>query len=472
MDPVKLANAYNTELDRFFHISEKIEYRNYLICPFCKQHVGVRKGKIRRHHFYHKSTNEIKCSATSETLLHEGAKIYVYKKLLKNESFKILIDVDEISEPVIQNHLRALNIEELVISSNGVNSISQNEYSHYLEKSIPPYRPDVFSESNNNNESLAWEIYVTHFIEEDKINFFIERKIPFLEMEPVEDGESDYIFKVKRQFGIKFLNDFSKIGYLLFKNYQGSLLTKYKKELRSKYVRRIESKLKKKILAELLDLLKYSHSTFLQEKNFKSCIEIANSFHTTIRPRHRGEYEDCIRYEVCSDLRFEQKNDISIIKLNNKYSFDSPFFMIGEIYRSFCSQDVGEALLNNEDKVVGFLLKYPNLKTSKIKKAEIILDKEHSETSIQIFESIGKRTRNNNKPYLIMNDKFFVTKPLTQLMNISEYLSENFRLKLVIQKSKFGECVTGLNVVGLVNIIKLNEALIENVFPAITQRLQ
>ncbi len=472
MDYVKLANAYNTELKRFFHISEQIEYRNYLICPFCKQPVGTRKGKIRRHHFYHKNTNEIKCSATSETLLHEGAKIYIHNKLEKGESFKIVIDVKEISEPVIKDYLKALNLEELVISSNGVNLISQGKYKHYLEKSIPPFRPDVFSESENSNESLAWEIYVTHLIEEDKIDFFIKHKITFLELEPVEDGVSDYLFKVKRQYGIKFLNEFPKIGFMLFKNFQGSLFAHYKKELSNKYIRRVEQKLKKKVTANIQNFLKDDNLLFLKDQNYKLSLQIAESFSTIISPKLRGDYDQEFRYEICTDLCFEKLKELNLIKFNNKYSLDSPFYMLGKLYRFLGSLSIGEAILNYNNQIVGFLLNYPNLKTMKTTSDEILLYNEQSVSSTVIYKSVGKRSLKNNKPYLVMNNKIHVKKPLTQLMNLLKYLSNNFKLKIKIQKSNYGDQITGLKIIGLVDFNKLNDVLIENMFPVIIEKVQ
>ena len=57
------------------------------ICPDCQQNVIPKTGKIKRHHFAHKTTNEIKCNyydKPNESQIHKDAKMYM-KILLDNK---------------------------------------------------------------------------------------------------------------------------------------------------------------------------------------------------------------------------------------------------------------------------------------------------------------------------------------------------------------------------------------------------
>ncbi len=78
---VSLPAAFLPDTGRYIHISEKIPSEARLLCPFCSAEVGARKGSVRQHHFYHRA--ETNCSPSKETLLHEGAKIFLLNSLIK-----------------------------------------------------------------------------------------------------------------------------------------------------------------------------------------------------------------------------------------------------------------------------------------------------------------------------------------------------------------------------------------------------
>jgi hypothetical protein len=252
MASIKLPFAYDPKNNKYWHISEKIPDEIDLFCPYCSNSVSSKKGKVRRHHFFHLNNSD-ECNINPETVLHEGAKIYIYKNLQKNKNFKLKFKPDNILGREIKSLFKDLRVQELLFNSNNI--VPNGNSEHYLEHKIKNKIPDIFSKYENQNtgeiKSFAWEVYVTHFSEEDKIKFYNENDISFIEVEPKEDGLFDYIFEVKRYEGISLFDDLSKVKKKLYSSYKKEIFNDYKSKLDSLYSENLERNLTKKILKSL-----------------------------------------------------------------------------------------------------------------------------------------------------------------------------------------------------------------------------
>lgn len=116
-------------------------------CPECDEFLVAKKGKIRRHHFAHKSNSE--CKSAPETALHKAAKqILMQEKALRLPSF----------ETIVEGKLRKLTTE-------------RPRYEFYKCK-IEEKRSDVRSDAvltDKNERDLLVEIFVTHRVDESKL---------------------------------------------------------------------------------------------------------------------------------------------------------------------------------------------------------------------------------------------------------------------------------------------------------------
>jgi len=130
---VKIEYGIHKETGKIKHISEvERGEKSGCYCIECGEKLIVRKGKIQRPHFQHKTST--KCSGgNAETILHK-----IGKEILKNNN-KILLSNE-----------RYFNYSEVEI-----------------EKKINDYKPDAIIKNENNNWLI--EIAVTHFLDNDKI---------------------------------------------------------------------------------------------------------------------------------------------------------------------------------------------------------------------------------------------------------------------------------------------------------------
>lgn len=473
MVSIKLPFAYDPKNNKYWHISEKIPDEIDLVCPYCSSSVSSKKGKVRRHHFFHlNSTDE--CNINPETVLHEGAKIYIYKNLQKNKNFKLKFKPDNILENEIKSLFKDLGVQEFIFNSNDIIPVGTLE--HYLEHKIKNKIPDIFSKCKSKDtgkiKSFAWEVYVTHFSEEDKIKFYSKNNISFIEIEPEEDGLYDYIFEVKNYEGISLFDDLSKVKKRLFSSYKKEMFNEYKSKLDSLYSENLERNLTKKILKSLDKKINY---TDLYKKNQEEFIsfQLIQFLSTTFKPKLRNKYKknNKVFKLKCKKLEYFNHKNGTTIKFNEKYSLDSQFFMLGLIYKKLSDMGMGKAILNKKRNIVGYKLSYPSIKKLEIEERTLLLNGETECTTTSVMYSQGKRSKKGN-PYLVMNNSF-VKSPITQLMNILKFFKSEFQLVIYLKENKYNKkYITSLKIKGLVQEIALAKFITKKYFATAIKNLR
>lgn len=245
---VTLHCAYD-ETGNLVFIKDRIEKGRRYYCPHCKEEVYSKKGKIREHHFSHKPDTE--CTANYETILHFEAKYYLVEKIYQNGGEGIELSFD------LGLHIPALDVlkKGAGISDRSIISLSEiisfyKITNAYTETAIPgsQFIADIIGLDKKDNKVLAFEVFVSHELEEEKIKYFHSNHFPYLELNPFHNEKGDIQFSLHSYYLPLFFERYKeKVDLTLMEQ----LYPLYKDELQKKAERQYEKNeiLKLKLLA-------------------------------------------------------------------------------------------------------------------------------------------------------------------------------------------------------------------------------
>ena len=192
---IKLSYAKNGS--RLFHISEVHDRDKLYTCPFCNEQVLFKKGEAREHHFAHAAHSN--CSASQETILHFHAKHYLADLISGSSTLNVEFQF------LWSDHSKVLkDLSEMIpIQNEGTIQLYDIlEYYGYfpeigeIERKVGPYIVDVFAANEELQNSICFEIFVSHQIEPEKRAYFIEHQIPFMELVPKQFSTTHVEFKL------------------------------------------------------------------------------------------------------------------------------------------------------------------------------------------------------------------------------------------------------------------------------------
>ncbi|ABA87381.2 hypothetical protein Pcar_0119 [Syntrophotalea carbinolica DSM 2380] len=447
-----------------------------LVCPFCGGRVYKRAG-TRQPHFYHKPKND--CNISRETLLHEGAKHFIHDRLVKNIEFKIYVDTSKIDSVASIELLTALGINSFSISSKSV--FQNTNCQHEIEKNIDCFRPDILSvrKTKDKKQLFAWEVFVSHGLEEEKISHFIADDIGFVELIPqvASDPFEGYVFSLNRFNKIeKALNDelvFSKFQSIfenqLFEISKERIEDRIVQEIVEKRMIKIEKTLRNNIENEYIDKRLKEKTKSLKEKIIG---EIANqkkeeaqkSICFDIRDLPVGfslKLTNCLtqrfstqKYHNHLNLRFIGKGEVAKkvqlidkgkfknIRINSQYNILSPYDCYANIVLflisvGYCKPLLRESRSSSRKQLVGLRLYIPNALKGEIKTQDIIIG-DHSEYEYpkeDIIDFELKKWKNKGKWILIAKEYidddqgYVVINPEMQLFKLLEIFINDFHVK-------------------------------------------
>lgn len=167
---------------------KNIKYR----CPHCHEDVIFKKGNKREHHFSHRPGSN--CVVSRETLLHFEAKHFLVNKINKEEDIKLKIDLSYFKRKY-KEFLRAINIVSYEISLLDILKFYKKRFAE-VEQWIGDSIADVVVKGEYDDSSpFVIEVYVTHANEDEKVQYFDEGNIPFLEVIPIRNN-SEFMFEI------------------------------------------------------------------------------------------------------------------------------------------------------------------------------------------------------------------------------------------------------------------------------------
>lgn len=331
-------------------------------CPFCQAMVYKRTGPVRRHHFAHYPGSS--CSYAGESDLHYGAKYYLCEKLRANARLEIEVPVEIVPDSYLKKILEkaCATSYKIPVSSFFENILVEHQVEKYIEK----YEPDVLS-TNSGKPVMAWEICHTSPMRDEKIRFFENGQIPFIELEACESGKEDYSFKVRNpgntklfapeNFSLKSLKYIfaeelqtdiaSEVLSYFFDHYQEILNTKLFGDLNRLHEAGIPLNNMLPDVPKAFDIMvrfmKETSSLTIKQtilKNFGD--DVKSSAIKAIE-----EYEDLINVDLV-----QSKLGNFVVTLNDKY-MDSSLNLCGEIFRQFSDKFPIMAAINDENEIVG-----------------------------------------------------------------------------------------------------------------------
>lgn len=360
---------------------------NYLyLCPFCGRAVGIKQGNIRQHHFFHLK-DDYPCSASEESILHERAKKFIHDSLEQKHAFKIIINDISILSSHERFILETLGVSQITINSDQIPAFTYAF--HDIEKTINLFeiteedkeikfrKPDVTSKNNiNGGKYFAWEVFVTHAVDEDKKQYYSQNNIPYIELKPVNPNNNltcfDFELVSYNSFAFSHLGETSYTT--IFKNHSKELSDLLRPELSAIFLEEI----KKQAYLE-------SHQKLLNERNLIEKQAIENYRTKIINNINIPSFTQKLRESLCTIIdtndefssyseskdwvRFKEakicckangSEYIGIYDRNNKFcrisSNSYPEKLLNSFIFAFDDSNPIFALINNSNKIVGIEL--------------------------------------------------------------------------------------------------------------------
>lgn len=280
---VQLSCAYDESINEYVYINEAKSHGKTYICPHCKQALIVKKGSVRQHHFAHDPNNTMECGLTKETALHWDAKIYLYKLLKRQIKHEAILYLSKSS--MLNNNYNEfffnLDCEKMGFKFSKIPGFMLKE--HELETIVGEIIPDVFSYTDGTG--FGWEIFVTHQLDDNKIEKYKQINIPFIELRPIRTYEGGFDFEVTAYHGFDIVKPFESFEEQYFNENKERLLKIYQRELDEAFVNKIreeitksfrinqESELKNKIYAEQLPIITKDVEKRLRDRIKQEIIE-------------------------------------------------------------------------------------------------------------------------------------------------------------------------------------------------------
>lgn len=452
---IKLSVAKVIETGNLIHVSERLPVGATLCCPFCSYPVSKKAGSVRRHHFSHKAGSD--CNVSAETLLHEGAKVYIYNKLEVKQPFEITINVQFLKDSLVKELLLKLGLSSISIKSTDI--LNDHYHFHEIEKNIQSIRPDITSYKNSSKDDpFAWEVYVTHELEPDKKEHFKNTSIPFIELIPSEFGQNDYTFVLHDYHGTELLNYDSKLMLGIYESNKKTIFNEFRELIVNEYIN------------DQIDINTRSHKAELlkQQVDYISNISKVDlgKYYESVSLNIAQSFNKVFITSLTMDGVWEKVTELNNVKGLYGYSIkingnfiDSPIRMLGCIYEDLCKSDMGRAVINEGLQCIGIKLNTPYLRENKYKEALIVLNNEKiHKDDVTISETQGNRSK-ANKPYMLIlegNSEYYVKFHDTQLLNVLKYFNEHYGLRALVGKNESGKKrVMGIKVIGLPDEIDL-----------------
>lgn len=458
---VMLSVAKNVETSEYVHVSESSPVNTKFCCPYCSSLVTKVAGSIRRHHYRHAEGSD--CPATPETLLHEGAKYYLQHALTKGIDIDFLVDSALLKRSKISELLSSMSIDSISVRASSI--YSQPRATHNIEENFKNVRPDVLSYVMEFEKELlfAWEIFVSHEVDENKSELFREYNIPFIELSPIENGKSGYIFRVKSYGGFELLYGDYYLNNLVKDDYLQELVGRYSKTLdlavfnsriekdrvnwrleaqenaAQDAIRIISDKINNIGISDLL-LLQNTFSTVIYPITSASPLLMPDNL--SLNEAIRSDKNNWIGIKECD---FRKHNEVSYIFVKTTNDKECYFLtaigMLRGIYEKLASMKMLTGLLSVNDKtgeeiLVGVKLHLPQSTSTKLMELDCLLYKYRNANTreIEVAETISKKSKTSGKFNMYVNsycvaNSFFVDSYDYQLKNIIYRLLRLFTLE-------------------------------------------
>lgn len=339
------------------HIEDRL-YKNIKYrCPHCHEDVIFKKGNKREHHFSHRPGSN--CVVSRETLLHFEAKYFLVNKINKEEDIKFKIDLSYFKKKY-KEFLRAINIVSYEISLLDILKFYKNRFAE-VEQWIGDSIADVVVKGEYDDSSpFVIEVYVTHANEDEKVQYFDEENIPFLEVIPIRRN-SEFMFEISDASISEYIDYISSkisttaadISYNIFKD---ELMDIAREDLTDE----ILLLYKKQAIHEVEDAIKtLNYRYYINGNTYKKM----NSIEAKSYMSKEFSREELLDISYKNSSRFKDK----YLMVNDRYFLSNEqnllYSLIYEIQKHYQVEAiVGGWEYTKKKKVIGFNILMPNSK--------------------------------------------------------------------------------------------------------------
>lgn len=339
------------------HIEDRL-YKNIKYrCPHCHEDVIFKKGNKREHHFSHRPGSN--CDVSRETLLHFEAKHFLVNKINKEEDIKLKIDLSYFKRKY-KEFLRAINIVSYEISLLDLLKFYKKRFAE-VEQWIGDSIADVVVRGEYDDPSpFVIEVYVTHANEEEKVQYFNEENIPFLEVIPLRKN-SEFMFEISDASISEYIDHISSkisttaadISYNIFKD---ELIDMAREDLTDE----ILLQYKKQAIREVEDAIKtLNYRNYINGEIYKKM----NSIEAKSYMSKESSREELLEISYKNSSRSKDK----YLMVNNRYFLSNEqnllYSLIYEIQEHYQVEAiVGGWEHTKKEKVIGFNILMPNSK--------------------------------------------------------------------------------------------------------------
>ncbi|PFM94278.1 hypothetical protein COJ53_00590 [Bacillus cereus] len=339
------------------HIEDRL-YKNIKYrCPHCHEDVIFKKGNKREHHFSHRPGSN--CVVSRETLLHFEAKHFLVNQMNKEEDIKLKIDLSYFKRKY-KEFLRAINIVSYEISLLDILKFYKKRFAE-VEQWIGDSIADVVVRGEYDDPSpFVIEVYVTHANEEEKVQYFDEEDIPFLEVIPIRKN-SEFMFEISDASISEYIDHISSkisttaadISYNIFKD---ELIDIAREDLTDE----ILLQYKKQAIHEVEDAIKtLNYRYYINGDIYKKM----NSIEAKSYMSKESSREELLEISYKNSSRSKDK----YLMVNNRYFLSNEqnllYSLIYEIQEHYQVEAiVGGWEHTKKEKVIGFNILMPNSK--------------------------------------------------------------------------------------------------------------
>jgi hypothetical protein len=396
------------------------------------------------------------------------------KGISKGIEIELLSRVALLKQGKVTSLLHGMGIESIAIRASSI--YSHPKAVHAVEQSYKNLRPDILSYVDKMNGRLlfAWEIFVTHEVDEDKFDLLMEYNIPFVELYPIENGKSGYIFLIKSYGGFDLLDSDNHLNSFIKDEYKRELIDLYSKDLEKNIfdARLLEAKKNWDLEHQRLLDQKSNHKLKSDISNLgvADVVGLQGALSTTIYPRtqsrfdYRCDGDDWIPIESIDSERYQGGYYITV---NKKYLFLSALGMLRGIYEKLSAQNMLMGLVTkntdrNEEILIGakLFIQTSNPSLPFERKSQLLKHKDAETSEIEIWETSSKKSKMSDKYHMYVNDGIFVDSYDTQLKNIIYHLMQHYSMEAhigVTDQNK--KRVDAIRIRGLIDMEMVKDAL-------------
>jgi len=331
---------------------------------------------------------------------------------------------------------------------------------HLMEAPIAGVRPDVLSIGDRG--SFAWEILVTHDVNESKKAVFVEGNIPFIEVTPVFHPPLRYQFFLYSYGGFELVKVRTGLFPFLFEAFKKELVSEFRNDLSANALREakkpaalhssldVESRIRSQFYSRV------SRETIENELTKKNTIvslgkEFAFEVYSFGKQKTSEQEPSFIESAVLDVSR-----DDRTVTVDGKHLIEAPIAFVAGVLDGLREQGYLSGISNVRDQIIGFDFVFPSARLHKTIRKRILLSQEalHAEgIKVDQFilqgENLAKTSwfalADNGKKFNINYTPHFFQELLTLLCGSS-------KASFLLQKNKMGiSTPVGIKLSGIPN---------------------